>query len=292
MAGFGPMGRGIGRNIVDKGWPLAVLGHHRREPIEYLVGRGAQEVGDTAALAAASDIVLLCLPSSRQVEELVLGPGGLAETMRPGQVLIDSTTAEPASTERIATILAGRSVDFLDAPLTRTAIEAEAGRLNVLVGGEAAVLERVRPLLSTFAENIFHIGPIGTAHKLKLINNFLSIGHSIVAAEAIVAARKLGVDVRKLTEVVSLGGANSAAFQMLVPWALEHRMAFAFSLANASKDLGYFVGAAESARALGAVGTATSATLRTLIADGHGDRYMPELIDLMAASASPSDDRK
>src|SRR5690606_24740336 len=180
------------------------------------------------------------------------------EAMRPGQVLIDSTTAEPASTKRIAALLADRSIDFLDAPLTRTAIEAEAGRLNVLVGGEAGVLERVRPLLSTFAENIFHIGPVGTAHKLKLINNFLSIGNSIVAAQAIAAALALDVDVAKLKEVVSLGGANSAAFQMLAPWTLEQRMAFAFSLANASKDLGYFTAAAKAAGALGPVGATMS----------------------------------
>lgn len=290
------MGHGIAHNLVTKGWPLVVLGHRRRAPVEDLLGKGAHEVKNSADLAAASDVIFLCLPSSREVEAIVLGRGGLAEAMRPGQILVDSTTAEPSSTERIAAALAARDIAFVDAPLTRTAVDAIAGRLNVLIGGPSTTVEDLREVISAFAENIFHIGAVGSAHKLKLINNFLTIGTSTVVSEAVVAAMKLDVDVRRLFEIVSLGGANSATFQMILPWILDQNMLFAFTLQNAAKDLGYFAAATGPVGALGPVGAAIKGVLDHAVAEGRGADYVPQLVDVMTArdtptaSAPPADD--
>lgn len=273
--GLGPMGRGMARNIVTKGGRLVVLGRRRREPVEELVGLGASEAGSAAELGGQCDVVFLCLPSSRQVEEIVLGPNRLAESLATGSLLIDCTTSEPDSTLKLSSVLAAKGIRFIDAPLTRTSRDADAGGLNVLVGGAEADIEAAKPFIAYFAENIFPIGPIASAHKLKLINNFLSIGCSAVVIEAVAAARKLGVDTQALFEVVSLGGANSGAFQMIMPWVNEREMKFQFSVANAAKDIGYLAAATEP----GAMGRAIASVMADAIAAGLAEATIPQLTD-------------
>ena len=141
--GVGLMGHGAARNILEKGgYPLTILAHRNRAPVEDLVRRGAREAATPAELAEASDVVFLCLPSAVEVEATVYGEGGLLQAMRPGAVLVDSTTSDPAVTRRIGADLAARGVSMLDAALGRTPREAEEGRLSTYVGGEAEVLAR------------------------------------------------------------------------------------------------------------------------------------------------------
>ncbi|ESY64929.1 hypothetical protein X743_30180 [Mesorhizobium sp. LNHC252B00] len=281
FVGLGPMGRGMARNIVSKGGHLIVLGHKRRAPVEELIGLGASEAGSAAELGRQCDVVFLCLPSSRQVEEIVLGAGGLAESLGTGSLLIDCTTSEPGSTLKIAAILAAKGIRFIDAPLTRTSRDADAGRLNVLVGGAEADIKAAKPFIAYFAENIFPIGPIASAHKLKLINNFMTIGCSAVVIEAVAAARKLGVDTQALFKVVSVGGANSGAFQMIMPWVNEREMKFQFSVANAAKDIGYLAAATEP----GVMGRAVATVMADAIAAGLSEAAIPQLTDEPRPSA-------
>ena len=192
--GAGLMGHGMAKNIVEKGFALTVLGHRNRPPVEDLLGRGASEAASPAALARASEVVILCLPSSAEVEHCVLSEAGILAGAHEGLIVIDATTAEPASTERVAAALAAEGVRFADAPLTRSPKDAEAGRLNTLVGADEATFAAVRPVLEAYCENIFHVGPIGSGHKLKLINNFMSQGMAALIAEAATTATKAGVD--------------------------------------------------------------------------------------------------
>ena len=275
--GAGLMGHGMAKNIVEKGYPLCVLGHRNREPIEDLLRRGATEAKSPAALARASDVVILCVPSSAEVELCVFAENGILAGAHEGLIVIDCTTSEPASTERVAKALAARNVGFADAPLTRSPKDAEAGRLNTLIGADAATLAAIRPVLETFAENIFHIGPVGSGHKMKLINNFLSQGVAALVAEAVTTATKAGVDLEMLFEVVSAGGANSNVFQRFMPWVLGRESGMVFKLKNGQKDVRYYTHLAEAAGSTAFLGEAVHQIYTLAAAQGEGESYVPAL---------------
>ena len=192
--------------------------------------------------------------------------------------MIDATTAEPASTENIAAALAAHGVRFADAPLTRSPKDAEAGRLNTLVGADAATFAAIRPVLEAYCENIFHVGPIGSGHKMKLINNFMSQGMAALIAEAVTTATKAGVDLAKLFEVVSAGGANSSVFQRMMPWVLgTGEGGMIFQLRNGQKDVRYYTHLAESVGTTAILGAAVHQIFTLAVAQGEGDSYVPAL---------------
>jgi 3-hydroxyisobutyrate dehydrogenase-like beta-hydroxyacid dehydrogenase len=275
--GAGLMGHGMARNIVEKGYGLTVLAHRNRAPVEDLLARGATEAESPAELAQTSDIVILCVPSSVEVEQCVFAENGILEGAHEGLIVIDCTTAEPTSTERVAQALAGRNVRFADAPLTRSPKDAEAGRLNALVGADAATLAAIRPVLETFCENIFHVGPVGSGHRLKLINNFLSQGVAALVAEAVTTATKAGIDLRTLFEVVSVGGANSAVFQRFMPWVLGDESSMLFKLKNGQKDVRYYTHLAEAVGSTAFLGEAVHQIYTLAVAQGEGESYVPAL---------------
>ncbi|MFY0990128.1 NAD(P)-dependent oxidoreductase [Halomonas sp. C05BenzN] len=238
--GLGLMGQGMAENILNKGFPLTVMAHRNRSVVDDLCSRGASEVTTPAEMARHNDIVIICVGTSEQVESLVLGEEGLLSGAHAGLTIVDCSTSLPSSTLMLSEKASQAGVKMIDAPLARTPKEAREGRLNVMVGGDSATLDRVRPVLEAFSENIFHIGPTGSAHKLKLINNFLVLGTSSLVAEASVMAEKLGVDHKVLLEVCSKGGANSAMLNAIMPWVIDaddSRMQF--SIGNAAKDLRY-----------------------------------------------------
>ena len=275
--GAGLMGHGMAKNILEKGYELTVLAHRNRAPIDDLLSRGATEAQSPAALARASDIVMLCVPSSVEVEQCVLEENGLMAGAHEGLIVVDCTTAEPASTECVARALAAKNVGFADAPLTRSPKDAEAGRLNTLVGADEATLAAIRPVLDTFSENIFHVGPDGSGHKLKLINNFLSQGVAALIAEAVTTATKAGVDLATMFEVVSAGGANSSVFQRFMPWVLSGDSGMVFKLKNGQKDVRYYTRLAEAVGSTAFLGAAVHQIYTLAAAQGESESYVPAL---------------
>ncbi len=157
--GLGLMGHGMAKNIVAKGFPLTVRAHRNRKPLEDLLAAGAKEVATNAEVARASDIVFLCVTGTPQVEAVVYEADGLLGAARAGLVVVDTSTAEPASTAAIRADFQAKQAEFVDAPLARTPKEAEEGRLNIMVGAEDAVFARLKPVLAAFCENIIHAGP-------------------------------------------------------------------------------------------------------------------------------------
>lgn len=260
--GVGMMGHGMAKNLVEKGFPTVVLGHSNRAPVEDLVKRGAREARDLADLVGASDIVFICVTGSPQVENLVYRRGGILESVRPGQIVVDTSTSQPGSTLKIAADLKSKGARFVDAPLTRTPVEAEQGRLNTMVGADDATFGEIEPALKAFCENIFHVGDVGAGHKIKLINNFAAIGQMALIAEALTACAKLGVDPKKYFALVSTGAANSGIFQMLAGKAVEGDFTgMKFGLANALKDVRYYN---QMAMESGLAGSMAGAALQTL----------------------------
>ena len=281
--GVGLMGHGAAKNIVEKGYPLTIMGHRNRAPVEDLVKRGAREGKSAAEIARASDILFLCLPSSVEVEATVYGAGGVLEGGHTGLIVVDSTTADPNSTRRIAADLATKGARMLDAPLGRTPREAEEGKLSTYVGGEPETVKAVRPLMECYADTIVEVGALGMGHTLKLINNFISIGTCAVISEAAATAAKVGVDMRKFYEVISAGGANSKMFQMVMPWVLEGDDSHLKGpLRIAGKDMRFYTKLAESAPATAFIAQAVNQTYQLANIMGHGERFMPTLPGILA----------
>ena len=285
IIGVGMMGHGIAKNIITKGYPLAVMGHRNRTQVDDLLGRGAEEVSTPVELAEKSDVMILCVTGTPEVEDLVLGSDGIINACREGHIIIDCSTCIPDSTLKISEQITAKGAVFVDAPMARTPKEAEEGRLNIMLGADDAVFAQVKPIIETFAENIFHIGPVGSGHKLKLINNFLGLGHALVTAEAAVMAAEYGVDLKKLYEVVSSGGANSAMFEMCMPWMLEGDDSRAkFTVSNALKDLTYLsemvAGQKEVFKLLETVRQGFTSARE----QGFGENFLPRLADAITAA--------
>ncbi|MDB5359452.1 MAG: 6-phosphogluconate dehydrogenase [Rhodospirillales bacterium] len=283
LIGVGLMGHGIGKNLVEKGFPLTILGHRNRAPVEDLVARGAVEADSPADAARRSDILLICVTGSVQVDELFHRPDGILSAARDGLIVVDTSTSEPDATARLAEELAGCGAILVDAPLARTPVEAEAGRLNTMVGAAPEIFERVKPVFAAYCENIFHVGAPGAGHKLKLINNFLSLGVTSLFAEAIIVAAKAGLDVGKLYDVVSMGPVANGLLKILVPKAIAGEFdGMKFQLANGQKDLRYYTHLAESLGVTSSLGDSVHQGFVLASALGFGDRFVPSLIEAQA----------
>jgi len=279
--GVGLMGHGIAKNLVTKGYPLTVRAHRNRVPVDDLVAKGAKEAKTTAEVTRASDIVFLCVTGAPQVEENVFGADGIASAARAGLVVVDTSTSEPATTTKTREALAKQGVKFVDAPLARTPVEAELGKLNIMVGADDATFAELKPVLAAFCENIFHAGPAGHGIILKLINNFIAQAICTATAEACAAAVKSGLSLKKLHEVISAGAVNSGLFQMMVGKMLESGdlSGLKFTLVNAAKDVRYYTHFTEAMMIPSTMGEAVHQSLVTANALGFGDKYVASLIE-------------
>ena len=277
--GVGLMGHGIARNLLAKGYPLTIKGHRNRAPVDDLVGQGAREARTGAELARDSDIVFLCVTGSPQVEESIFGSSGLAESARPGLMIVDTSTAEPASTTMIRDRLAKLDVTYVDAPLARTPKEAEQGRLNTMVGATPETFAALKPVLEAFCENIVHVGPPGAGHVVKLANNFIAMTIACASAEAGMAVRRMGVDPQKLVDVVSLGAINNGIFQAVLAETLKgNYAAMQFALDNARKDIRYYTHMTEALPMTSIMGEATHQSLVNASMLGFGAEFVPSLV--------------
>jgi len=280
--GLGYMGHGMAKNILAKGYDLTVLGHRNRGPIEDLVSRGAREVTTARALAEVSDIVFLCLPGSPQVEAAV---EELSAGLSEGAMIVDCSTSDPVSTARLAETLAGRGINLVDAPLGGTPVQAEEGKLSAMVGADDAGFERARPVIETWASTVVHIGKAGDGHRMKLLNNFLSLGYAALYAEALALGQKVGISIETFDSVIRGSRMDCGFYQTFMGYALEgNREAHKFTLANALKDLTYLESMSDAAGMANPTGNAAKNSFAmALSAGGDGpEDYVPHLADFVA----------
>jgi len=281
--GVGLMGHGAAKNLLLQGHALTIMGHRNRAPVDDLVARGAREAKTPAEVARESDIIFMCLPSSVEVEQTIYGEHGLVEGLGAGAIVVDSTTSDPRATQRIGADLAARGVRMADAPVGRTPREAEEGKLSTFVGGDPVTVRELLPIIGCYADTIIEAGALGSGHTLKLVNNFISIGTCAVIAEALATAAKLGVDMKKIYEVVSAGGANSKMFQMMMPWVLEGDASHLRGpLRIAGKDMRFYTKMAEGAPAAAFIAQAVNQVYQLANIQGHGERFMPVLPGILA----------
>lgn len=284
--GLGLMGRALAARTLQAGHPTTVLVRHARgrEECGALLAAGAREAPTPRAVLAQADVVVVCVGSSAQVEEVVFGAEGLLSGDARGRVVIDCSTSLPGSSLRIAAALREGGAEFIDAAMTGTPRDAEAGAINLLLGGRPDVLAPLEPLMRLWAKNLYRCGETGAGHSVKLLHQFVVLSNAAVLAEAFSLARKTGVDERVLGEVIASGGANSTAFQRLRHYVEDGNDAmFRFSLENALKDMRYYRTMIEAAQAEGGVSAAALSAYISANERGLGSHYVPHLIDAFDA---------
>jgi len=275
----GLMGHGMARNLRAKGHELYITVHRNRERVADLLAAGATLAATPAALARGSDIVFLCVTGSPQVEALVSGADGLLAGAAKGLTIVDASTAEPDSTNRLRALCSAQGVDFVDAPLARTPTDAEAGKLNMMVGATEAQFARLQPVLRAFAENVFHVGQPGAGHVIKLLNNFIAQAICTATAEAFAVGQRAGIDLKQLVALVSAGGVNSGLFQIMSKTLDGDLSGIKFEMNNARKDIRYYTHLAENLAVPTVVGEAVHQSLALACALGYGEKYVPSLVE-------------
>lgn len=282
--GLGNMGHGMASNILKHDFPLSVMAHRRREAVEDLVQRGAHEVATPAEMAARSDIVILCVAGAAEVDEIVRGEHGLAAGTGGGLIVIDCTTSDPAILLALSGDFAEQGLTFADAPLGRSPHEARNGTLSTMVGCNAEIFERIQPVLAAFATSIQHVGHLGDGHRLKLVNNLISLGYAALYSDAIAMALKAGLSIEAFDQLVRSSRMHCKFYDTFIGWALDgnaesHRFALQMALHTIS-DVGTF---SESLGLKASLVNSVRDIYRQAVEAGDGDANLPELARSVAS---------
>ena len=279
FVGAGLMGHGMVKNLLLAGYAVTVIAHRNRAPVEDLVAQGATEATSLSELAAASDILHICAPGSPQVEAIV---AECAPAMAAGSVIIDCSTSDPTSTEKLAGMLADQGIALVDAPLGGTPVQAEEGKLSSMIGASDDVFDRIKPVVSSWAASFTHLGPTGTGHKAKLLMNFLSLGYGALYAEALAIGSRVGLSAQQFDSFIRGSRMDCGFYQTFMDYALEgNREAHKFTLTNAAKDTRYLANMATAAGAANPIGAAVRNSYAMAVntgGDGPED-YVPHLVD-------------
>jgi len=244
--GLGAIGRPMAARIVAGGHSVAVWNRTTERAQSFAAESGARHASTPADAARGAEVVITCLPTSRDVEGLLDGPDGLLAAIQKGATLVDCTSGDPAGCRRIAARLAERGVAFIDAPVSGGVVGAESGTLTVMIGGDADVIARVQPVLDSFGKNIVHCGEIGAGDAVKAVNNALLAIHVWTTAEGLATLAKAGIDPAIALQVINASSGRSNTSMNLFPErVLTRAFPRTFRLALLEKDLGI---AAEVAR--------------------------------------------
>lgn len=236
--GLGAIGRPMAARLA-RGGPLTVWNRTAERAGEFAREHGAAHAATPRAAAAGADVVITCLPTSREVEALLDGPDGLLAGLARGALLLDCTSGDPSSSRRIAARLAERGVAFADAPVSGGTNGAEAGTLTIMVGGDEATFERARPVLALMGSRIAHLGPVGAGHAVKAVNNALLAVNILAVGEGLAALVKAGVPARAALDVLNVSSGRSFVSETLVPdRVLTGAWPRTFRLALLQKDVG------------------------------------------------------
>jgi 3-hydroxyisobutyrate dehydrogenase len=237
--GLGAIGRPMASRIAAARLPLAVWNRTSERAAEFARQTGARHAATPADAARNADVIITCLSTSPDVYSLLDGADGLIAGMKHGATLVDCTSGDPGTSRRIAQRLSESGVSFLDAPVSGGVSGAEKGTLTIMVGGDAAVLDRVRPVLETFGQKIVHCGDVGAGDTVKAVNQaFLAI-HLLSAAEGLATLVKEGVDPTKALEVINASSGRSNSSMNLIPErVLTRAFPRTFRLALLEKDIG------------------------------------------------------
>lgn len=237
LVGLGNMGRGMALTLLRNGHH--VLGTDAvAETRVALAAEGVATFPDAGPLCAEAEFVILSLPNAAIVEQVVAGPNGILAHARPGLLVADTSTSHPATTRRLAALLAGKGAAMIDAPVSGGPKGALAGTMTMVIGGEEADVARAEPVLAAMSAKRVHVGPVGAGHVAKIVNNLLCAAHLLTAAEGMRLARAAGVDAGRLLEGLNAGSGRSGVTQVNFPnWILNGAFDSGFSMKLMRKDV-------------------------------------------------------
>ena len=284
--GLGRMGRPMAANLCKKGFALLVHDVNP-EPVRTLESSGARAANGAAGVAQASDVVITMLPSSVEVEATVLGPDGVLANSRPGQIVMDMSTVEPQTTDRLAAAAAVRGLTVVDAPVGRLAAHADRGESLFMVGASDADFERALPLLQAMGTTIHHCGKVGSGIRTKLVNNYLAIVSCQLNAEALALAQRFNLDLGKTLEVIH--GTTATNGQLKINWpnkVLAGDTSAGFTIDLAHKDLSLIVAAAQDAKVPVPVAAAAREMFTAARARGYGRADFSAIVDALCEIAA------
>jgi 3-hydroxyisobutyrate dehydrogenase-like beta-hydroxyacid dehydrogenase len=236
FVGLGTMGRWMALNLVKAGFPLKFFAR-RKEVIDQMTSQGGKPLPSLKDLAKESTWIIFCLPNTETVEEVLLGKDGMAAILKASQVIIDCGTIHPLSTRKIAAALKSRRIPFLDAPVSGMESRAKDGTLTIMVGGEEAVFQQVRPALEAMGNKIIYAGPSGNGQMMKMINNVMFDIHCAALAELLALAVKMGLDPEQVCTVLRSGTGQCFAIDNFGPLILDGNFGPGYPMAEAYKDM-------------------------------------------------------
>lgn len=277
--GLGLMGGNMVECLQKNGFAPVVMDLNQ-DAVDLVLKRGGRQATSAKELAEQSDIIMLCLTTSAVVEKLVYSEDGILAGVKEGAVLVDFGTSIPESTRKIGEALLKKGAGMVDAPLGRTPAHAKDGLLNIMAAGDQAHFTKVKPVLDVLGENLFYLGALGAGHTTKLINNFMGMTTVCTMSQAFAVAEKAGVDRQQLFEIMSSGPSSSPFMQFCKNYAVDGVSDLGFSIANASKDLGYFVEMTKSLQTTSPIAEATSGCLNAAEKTGMGEANVPEIYDM------------
>jgi 2-hydroxy-3-oxopropionate reductase len=243
--GLGLMGKAIAENILKAGFPLTV--HNRsRSAVEELVRRGARQAHTPAQVASESDVVFTNLPDTPDVEQVILGEEGITEGGRAGLIVVDNSTIRPEAARAIAARLEPKQIAFLDAPVSGGDVGAREGTLTIMVGGDGAALEAVRPVLAAMGKTITHVGGSGAGQVAKACNQIMVAAQMVAMGELLLLAQKAGVEPQRVVEAIRGGAAQCWTLDVKPPRLFRGERAPGFKAYMMDKDLGIVLATARA----------------------------------------------
>ncbi|MBT3777035.1 MAG: NAD(P)-dependent oxidoreductase [Pelagibacteraceae bacterium] len=280
--GIGYMGHGMAKNILEKGYSLKFIANVKRKAADNLISRGAIEETRIQDLCRDIDVLQLCLSSSDQVEDILINKRAI-NFLKKDSVIIDSTTANPVSSENIIKICTENNINFIDAPLGKTPKEAWDGNLDAIVGAKNDVLEKFRPIIECWAGRIVHVGDPGSGHKLKLLNNMLSLSYYSLYYEVLTICKQSKISEETFHSVISGSRMDNELFQSFMKYVLDPRKEnqHNFSVDNANKDLGYLMSLAMQNNAPTLMGSAAKQVFEKAKFNGFANKNVSELYHLL-----------
>ena len=280
--GVGAMGLPMARNLLRAGYPLAFC-TRRDAAAEALSAAGGERLADPFAVAAACDVLLTCLPADAEIAAVLLGEEGALAALRPGATIIELSTASPESVRALAEAGAAREIAILDAPVSGGVGGAEAASLSIMVGGDAAILERHRSILAAIGRQIYHVGPVGMGKVFKLCNQYLNGATTALVGEALTLGAKAGADLSLLVEVIAASSGASRALTGAAPALLAATPPpVGFRLDLMRKDVGLALALGDEVGVPLATGAVAYQLYTAASASGLGGRNHTELGKLIA----------
>jgi len=289
--GIGQMGGPMSRHLLEAGYDLTV--HDlRRDAVKHLLDKGAKWADAPKAIAETCDVVISCLPTPIQVQEVVYGARGLMAGWKTGDIYVDMSTNSPTVIRQVAIDAKPMGVAVLDAPVTGGTRGAREGTLSIMVGGDKIFLEKIREILQAMGKKIFHVGDVGCGNVAKLVNNLISLTNNIINAQAFVLGVKAGIDPQILWEITTSGTANNWNLQQYPQTVFQGNFEPGFRLSLGFKDIGLAIQLGREYGVPLSVGAATEQSLLEAKAAGFEDKsvdgfmlYLEKLVGVEVRSA-------